>query len=150
MITFRPIDIENDYPTLEAWWFGHNSLPVPKLFLPRGWIAESCGIKMAASFLYMDPKLIGVIEWTTTNPRCALSRDLVEAVRGLYSKLEEEAKASGCLAIISFVKPKSSEERIMAKMGFATSADDTGHRMFAKPLVQQNWNVPEGGEVKCP
>ena len=103
------------------------------------------------SFLYMDPGKIGVIEMTTTNPAVAFSRDLVAAVKGLYDYLEARAKEAGCIVVISFVKPKSSEERIMSKMGYATSDDDTGHRLYAKPLHNQDaWKVPEGGEIKCP
>lgn len=103
------------------------------------------------SFLYMDPKLIGVIEWTTTNPALAFSRDIVLAVKGLYAHLEQTAKDAGCVAVISFVKPNSSEERIMAKMGFATSNDDPGHRLFAKPLRNlENWTPPKDGVMQCP
>ena len=146
---FRPIDLERDYPTLEKWWLGHNALPVPRAILPRGWIAEEAGVEIAASFLYMDPGKIGVIEWTTTNPACAFSRDIVFAVKGLYAHLEEQAKSEGCIAIISFVKPKSSEERIMSKLGYATS-QDCGHRLFAKPLQNlQNWD-PVKQEAACP
>lgn len=151
MIQFRPINLDTDYATLESWSKGHKSLPPPRAILPRGWIAEASGVPIAMSFLYMDPMLIGVIEWTTTNPACAFSRELVLAVKGLYSHLEQTAKDAGCVAVISFVKPRSSEERIMTKMGFATSADDTGHRLFAKPLRNlDKWDPPKDGVMPCP
>lgn len=149
MIHFRPFEKAKDYRTYEAWCKGHDSIPWPEIVLPRGWVAHSAGIDIACSFLYMDPGKIGVVELTTTNPACAMSRDLVEAVKGLYLKLEEVARNSGCLVVISFVKPRSSEERIMSKMGYGTSDDDTGHRLFAKPL-HGRLNLPEDGVLKCP
>jgi hypothetical protein len=151
MIHFRPIIIQEDYETLCSWWRDHHVLAVPKMILPRGWMAEASGVEIAASFLYMDPGKIGVIEWTTTNPKCAFSRDLLMAVKGLYEHLEAVAKAEGCIAVLSFVKPKGSEERIMSKMGYVTSAEDCGHRLYAKPLVGvENYHPPESGVVTCP
>lgn len=147
MISFRPIDLDRDYPTLEAWWKGHNSLPAPKIILPDGWIAFAGGVEIAASFLYSHRGKIGVIEWTTTNPKCGFSRDLVEAVKGLYAKLEAVAAADGCVAVISFVKPKSSEERIMSRAGWVTSTEDCGHRLYAKPLNTPGFAPPPGGTV---
>lgn len=141
MIEFRPIELDRDYPTLEEWWKGHGVAPVPRYILPRGWIAFAAGVEIASSFLYVAEKKIAVIEWTTTNPRCALSRDLVEAVKGLYAKLEEVAQFEGCVGLISFVAPNTSEERIMIRMGFVCTPDSKMHRMFAKPV---------GGTLSCP
>lgn len=152
MITYRKIEIEVEYPKLCSWWKDHGALAVPQEILPPdAWIAESGGVEIAASFLYVAKGNIAVIEWTTTNPRCAYSRDLVEAVKGLYAKLEEEAKAEGCAMVLSFVKPNGSEQRIMAKAGYVTSTDDVGHRLYAKPLRNaEAFNPPADGVLKCP
>ncbi len=150
MITFEPITLSRDSEVLESWWKGHKSPPVPQIILPRGWFAVGSGVRIAASFLYVAEKQIAVIEWTTTNPACAYSRDLVEAVKGLYDHLESVARGEGCMAVISFVRPGSWEERTMVKSGYTTSTDDTGHRLYAKPLIGlKNYKQPEGGVLQC-
>jgi hypothetical protein len=145
----------SDYPTFEAWWSGHGALPVPEIILPQGWIAFEDSLEIAASFIYIVQNMtkgkLGVIEWTTTNPKCSHSRKIVEAVPGLYRLLERYAFAHGCIAMLSFVKPNSGEERIMERMGYVTSDDDKGHRIFSRPLVNQDkFYVPPGGVLKCP
>ncbi len=150
MIQFRPINLDSDYPVLLEWWKGHRALPVPKVILPDGWIASAAGVDIAASFLYFHRGKIGVIEWTTTNPRCAFSRDLVAAVKGLFTQLEDVAREAGCIAVISFVKPNGSEERIVRKSGYATSADDVGHRLYAKPLNAPAFAQPDMPVLSCP
>lgn len=152
MITYRKIDLEAEYQKLCDWWKGHGALEIPRGVLPPdAWIASAGGIEIAASFLYVAKGNIAVIEWTTTNPSCAFSRDLVEAVKGLYSKLEEIAAADGCAMILSFVKPNGSEQRIMARSGYVTSTDDVGHRLYAKPLRNaEAFNPPPDGVLKCP
>lgn len=134
MIEFRPISLDKDYPTLCDWWAGHNAASVHRYILPRGWIAHSAGVEIAASFLYVADGKIAVVEWTTTNPKCAASRDLVAAVKGLYAHLESVAKAEGCVAMLSFVEPNKSEERILIRMGYAYSPNDRMHRVVAKPI----------------
>ena len=118
----------------EKWWADHKSNPPPKIILPRGWIACGSGLPMAVCFLYVAEGKIGVLEFMTTNPRVAFSKDLWIAVCALYKFVEEQAAAANCQAIISFVKPNSSEERIMKRTGWATSNDDPGHILYAKPL----------------
>lgn len=134
MITFRPYEDERDYQMLQTWWRGHNALDVPRNILPDGLVATAGGVDMAASFLYVHRGKVGVIEWTVTNPRCSLSRDIVLAVRGLYEHLEKVAREEGCAGVISFVNPNSWERRTMAKMGYQTSADAIPHLMFVKPF----------------
>lgn len=137
MITYRKIDLDAEYPKLSDWWAGHRSLPVPRAMFAgaEGWMAESAGVEIAASFLYL---VVGgrsaILEWTSTNPRCAASRDTVAAVKGLYEHLEERARGHGCVAIFSFVKPNSFEERAMVRVGYFTTPDDPGHRVYCKNL----------------
>lgn len=135
MINFRPYDPEQDYSILEEWWKGHGAFVMPKAIMPRGYFATAQGLDIAVCFLYLDPGKIGVVEWMTTNPKCAYSRDLVVAVKGLYALLEGIAKDQGCSAVISFVKPNSGEERIMLKTGYRAEPNDPGHRIYAKPLT---------------
>lgn len=145
MITFRPYQPE-DYATLLGWWAGHKALPVPEILLPRGWFALADGVEAAASFIYIAEGKIAVIEWTTTNPACSGFRTPLLAVKGLFNFLEEQAKEAGCLMVLSFVKPNGSEEHILKREGWATSQDDPGHRLFAKPIVgQEHWVQPAGG-----
>lgn len=139
---YIPIKLEQDYATLKAWWVGHDSLPIPESILPDGWFAEDGGELFAASFLYLDRGgKIAVIEWTTTNPEKSFSRKIVDAVKGLYAHLEWAAGELGCTAVISFVAPNTSEERIMTRLGFICTPDSKMHRMYAKPV---------GGKVTCP
>lgn len=131
---FKPIDLDRDYDLLCQWWTDHGALCVPKVILPRGWFAVDLGVKIAASFLYVAPEQLAMIEYTTTNPRMSLSRITLTAVKGLYARLEEEARELGCVAILSMVAPNTSEERIMTRMGYATS-EQKFHRMYGKPLT---------------
>lgn len=145
MITYRQIDIDAEYQKLCDWWTAHGAMPVPRPMFcgAQGWIAELSGLEVAASFLYL---VVGgkaaILEWTTTNPRCAASRDILVAVKGLYEHIEAVARAGGCEAVFSFVRPNSSEERILAKIGFFTTPDDPGHRIYCKKLQPQ--------EAPCP
>lgn len=151
MIEYRPIDLAVDYPTLCEWWSGHSALAVPREILPDGWFACVDGVEVAASFLYLCRGQIAVIEWTTTNPACKLSKNSLAAVKGLFAHLEEVARSEGCIVVISFVKPNGSEQRIVEKIGYATSTDDVGHRLYAKPLSNEDrWEVPKGGVMQCP
>lgn len=136
MILFRPIDLDRDYDTLLKWWKGHGVPHIPQVILPRGWMAHSAGVEIAASFLYIVESKLAMIEWTTTNPQMCTSRDLVAAVRGLYEHLEAAATAEKCLAMLSMVAPNTGEERIMTKMGYTPqSSMEKLHRMFAKPII---------------
>ena len=150
-ITYRAFDPETDYEMLLSWWRGHKSLPWPKAVLPRGLIASGSGVDIAASFIYLTPDMMAVVELTTTNPKVAFSRDSLAAVKGLFEMLEAEARAAGCKAIISFTRPNGSEEHILKKMGYVISLDDPGHRMSAKPLVnEEKFHPPEDGIIRCP
>src|ERR1700722_11316006 len=136
MITYQPIDLDRDYSTLLGWWKDHGKLHVPRVILPRGWMAVASGVELAASFLYVVEGKLAMIIYTTTNPRCCWSRDMLEGVKGLYAHLESVATAEGCLAMLSMVAPNTGQERIMTKMGYGTSDDDVGHRIFAKPILR--------------
>ena len=139
-VSFVSVDLERDYSMFCSWWADHKAVPVPKIILPTGWIACGSGLPMAVCFLYAVEGKIAVLEFMTTNPRVAFSKDLWIAVCALYKHVEEQAKAEGCVSIISFVKPNSSEERILKRMDYATSEDDPGHKLYAKPLKNlENW-----------
>jgi hypothetical protein len=118
-MTIRPYSSE-DYNMIKSWWVAHNAaiLP-PEVFLPAtGAIAEVDGNPIAASFLYCCIGGISVIEFTTTNPVEKLSKNLVKAVKALYTHLENIAWDNKSPCILSFVKPNSGESRIMAKDGY--------------------------------
>jgi len=118
-MTIRPYSSE-DYNMIRSWWEVHGSgVMPPEVFLPAtGAIAEVDGNPIAASFLYCCIGGISVIEFTTTNPVAKLSKDLVKAVKALYSYLEKIAWENKSPCILSFVKPNSGEARIMAKTGY--------------------------------
>ena len=141
-VTFVPVDLDRDYPMFEKWWAGHKSLAVPKLILPRGWIAVGSGVPIAVSFLYVVEGKIAVIEWTTSNPQCAFSHELIYAVHGLYEYLEQKAAEEKCVAILSFVAPNSHADRIMQRMGYVCTPDSQPHKMVSKPVVPKETPCP--------
>lgn len=130
MISIRQFNPEADLAVVQAWWRIRSAPEIPAAVLPRGWIASIAGVDLAASFLYLAEGKIGVIEWTTTNPRVALGPDVVEAVKSLYEHLENEAWDAGCPIAISFVAPNSWEHRTLAKRGYADAGGS--HVMVAK------------------
>lgn len=132
MISIRQLNPETDLAVVQAWWRLRLAPEIPAAVLPRGWIASATGVDLAASFLYLAEGKIGVIEWTTTNPRAALGPDVVEAVKALYVHLENVAWDAGCPIVISFVEPGSWEHRTLEKRGYATAGG--AHLMVAKPF----------------
>jgi hypothetical protein len=132
-MTIRAYNNDLDYPMIRSWWQVHGS-PVmpPAVFLPStGFIAENEDGPIAASFLYCVIGGISIIEFTTTNPVCKLSKDLVKAVKALYTHLEELAFKNGAPCVLSFVKPNSGEARIMAKSGYQDLQGDA-HTTYGK------------------
>jgi hypothetical protein len=137
VISIRPIKYPEDYSTLMDWWAKRGMKPLNKAIFPgTGAVAFTGPLEIAMSFLYLDVGgAFAMIEWTSVNPACAMSRTTVEAVRGLFAHLEEQAKKRGCICITSMVKDGGSEQRIMSSMGYASqNADDPPHIMYAKTL----------------
>jgi hypothetical protein len=132
MISIRQLNPEKDLAVVQAWWRLRSAPQLPGEILPRGWIASGAGVDLAASFLYLVEGKIGVIEWTTTNPRVAVGPDVVAAVKSLYEHLENVAWDAGCPVVISFVDPGSWEHRTMAKRGYAEAGG--AHVMLMKPF----------------
>lgn len=132
MISIRQLIPEKDLAVIQAWWRIRSAPEIPEAVLPRGWIASGTGVDLAVSFLYLVEGKIGVIEWTTTNPRVAAGPDVVEAVKALYEHLENEAWDAQCPIVISFVSPNSWEHRALAKRGYADAGGS--HVMVAKPF----------------
>ena len=135
MITLHPFDPETNYSELCSWWTGHNVPCIPKLVLPRGWMASGSGLNIAASFLYVADGKLAMIEWTTTNPKCCWSKDMLMSVKSLWAHLESVAAAERCVAMMSMVRPGSGEQRLMGKLGYINPSDDKGHLMYIKALV---------------
>ena len=149
-ITFREVDLAEDYNKLCAWWSRHGSPAVPDIVLKRGYFAMAGPIEVACAFLHVDPRGLAAIEWMTTNPACALSADLIAGVKGLYAHLEDEARKFDCNVCVSFVKPNSGEERLMAKCGYVTSMDEPPHRTYYKPLAAvENYTPPVDGILRA-
>lgn len=133
--SIRPTNLDIDYPTLCKWWEGHKALAMPQYVFPQGWVVSAAGVDIAMSFLYLDVGgKFAVIEWLTTNPTVAFSKSLVQAVQYLVAHIEDVARAQGCKFIISFIEPKSGEERLMARIGYQTS-DGPSHKLYAKGLL---------------
>ena len=118
-MTIRPYSSE-DYNMIRSWWEVHGSTIMPaQVFLPAiGAVAEIDGQPIAMSFLYCVIGGISIIEFTTTNPLAKLSKNLVNAVKELYSHLENIAWDNKSPCVLSFVKPNSGEARIMSKRGY--------------------------------
>lgn len=138
MIKVRPFDLERDHPTLMGWWRGHGAAAVlPKfVFEAPGVVAEAGGVEIAMGIVYVAyPGNVAVIEWLSTNPKCAYSKTLIQAWKAVLETLEATAKELGAKVIISFCKPNSGEERLMAKLGYVgRDPHDPGHLMYAKPI----------------
>ena len=132
-MTIRAYNNDLDYPMIRSWWMVHgSSVMPPDVFLPAtGFIAENEDGPIAASFLYCVVGGISIIEFTTTNPICKLSRDLVKAVKALYTHLEAIAWENKSPCVLSFVKPNSGESRIMSKKGYQDLQGDF-HVMYGK------------------
>ncbi len=144
MSTIRSIDLTADLPMLRQWWAGHGAIPVPEYLLPQGFLVSAGGVDIAAVFLYLDVSgRIAVVEYLTTNPTVSFSRILVDEVRKLRAHVEvvalAQAVANGrpAITMLSFVKPSSGEERLLARIGY--KADDSGvpHKIMAKPLIKE-------------
>jgi len=147
-IDIRPFSIERDLAQLRSWWDGHQAIHTPEVLLQRGWIASGGGVDIAACFMFLDEQIgIGVVEYMTTNPKMAFSSDMLAAVKQLYARVEAEARAKGCLAILSFVKPDTGESRLLVKLGYARSQQDPGHIIYAKPLFEGAPPPPKDGII---
>lgn len=134
----RPINLDQDYPMISEWWKARDAGVMPKgVFLPaEGFIVEEGGVAMAASWLFVAPgtqKGIGVIEFTTTNPKCGLSKILLAGAKALYAHLEKVAVTKGCGSILSFVAPGRSEQHIMDRIGY-TNCGGPPHLIYGKAL----------------
>ncbi len=135
-MNIRPVNLEEDYPKLLKWWEGHGSHPMPSYVFPQGWMVESGGVEIAASFLYLDVGgRFAVVEFLTTNPAVAFSRTLVQGVKELIGHIEGVAKEQGCKFIVGFVSPNTGEERLMQRIGYV-SDQSPSHKLYAKNLCQ--------------
>lgn len=142
MSTIREIDLDKDLPMLNQWWEAHKTVPVHRAFLPFGWIISSCGIDVAALFLYQDVNgKFAMIEYLTTNPRMAYSRNLVDDVKQLVDHVEQVARDRGCVVITSMVVPGTGEERLYTRMGYI-SGGDRPHQMWCKQLYTEEPACP--------
>lgn len=131
-----PLNLEQDYPMISAWWTGHKSpvVPAPVFFSAQGFKAVEEGIAYAASWLYVVPGTrggIGIIEFTTTNPEMSFSKKVLAAVKSLYAHVESVAWSQGCGSIMSFVAQDGSESRIMDKTGFV-NVGGPAHLIYGK------------------
>lgn len=138
-MTVRPMNLDTDFPMVCDWWKARNAPALPKpIFLPAdGFVAEDSGAPVAACWLFVANGTrggIGLLEFTTTNPR-SLPRRAVEAVKALYSHVEQVALLRQCASLLSFVEDGKGEQHLMEKMGWQDSAG-VNHRIYAKALCQ--------------
>lgn len=133
-MTIRDIIPEKDWPTIRGWWERHGAIPVPEMLLPRGYIAEEAGEEIACCFLYLDVDgRFSLVEYLTTNPAFSFSKVTVHAFRALLAHVEKVTLERGCSCVFSMVAPGTSEERMLSKMGYATSPGPA-HRMYGKAI----------------
>lgn len=141
-MNIRKLIPEEDFPTLREWWKEHGALEVPEMFLPHGFMAGDEDHDIAACFLYLDAYgKFSMVEYLTTNPAFSGTKKSLAAFKALLCHVEQLTAEMGCGAIFSMVAPGSSEERIMARLGFGTS-EGPAHKMYGKALNKV--------EVPCP
>jgi len=138
-MNIRPFNFDNDFMMVASWWEKHGAVILMPELLPAGWVALEAGVPIAASFLYIcqgAQSPVGLIEYTTTNPEFSGSRQSLNAVKGLWSHLEQIATDSGCRACFTLVKPGSFEEHEFTRRGYQTDAN-APHLLYAKVIHKE-------------
>ena len=134
-ITVKEYPVSQFYPTLKGWLTTHKSEDVPEQIIDRVFVAECGPVQIASLCLYLcSHGKLAVAEWLCTNDKVCYSKDLVLAVKALYTTLEDVARDAGCVVMIGWIEPNSSEERIATGLGYKTS-DQGFHKLYAKPLI---------------
>jgi hypothetical protein len=132
----RLIDSFKEYATLSRWWLDRDETPPPALLLQAadGFAVVHEDKDLVAGWLYLTQHgIVGIAEWTVSNP-AHNEPDLVSmAVDMLYDFLGNYAKGQGCQVLFSSTKEHSSLSRRLLKVGWTQCVGEP-HAMFVKSL----------------
>ncbi len=117
----------DDYPTMQAWWQGHDFAPVPAALLPAtGKVAARDGVPVAAAWLYIDSTTgVAMLEWIVTDPGNPARLSAV-AIGHLLVVLQAAAQAMGCPAVLASCR-QDSLAKLMERTGFARTDEGMIH-----------------------
>jgi hypothetical protein len=132
----KPIDSFKEYDALARWWFDREETPPPSLLLQAadGFIVQHDGKDLVAGWIYLTQHgIVGIVEWTVSNP-AHNEPDLISmAVDMLYDFLGTHARGQGCQMLFSNTKEHSSLSRRLLKVGWSKCIGEP-HAMFVKSL----------------
>lgn len=135
-MNIRPIDNFKEYDAIARWWKDREETPPPALLLQAadGFAVQHEGKDLVAGWIYLTKHgVVGIVEWTVSNP-AHNEPDLVSmAVDMLYDFLGRYAHAEGCQVLFSSTKEQSSLARRLQKVGW-TKCIGEPHAMFVKSL----------------
>lgn len=135
-MNIRAIAIEEEYEAIARWWTLRDLVAPQKVLLQAadGFIVQHTGRDLVAGWIYMTHRgIVGIVEWTTSNPEHNEPDLVAMAVDLLYSFMEKYALDSGCTALFCSTKDKSSLARRMVLNGWSQCIGDP-HAMFVKKL----------------
>lgn len=126
---FRSIQ-DADYETLCEWWESWGWKPVPRCFLPGGYIVEDDDDPLYACFVYMTGTGICWLEWILSNKRVDPWRKR-GAKEYMVHEVEKILRATGIKAIFTTSKDTGLVNGLK-KCGFEVS--ETGMVQLIKIL----------------
>lgn len=129
----RPINLEADYATLEAWWLAHGWPAVPpRLLTTEGFLAEVEGTPVAAGWIYfIDTAPLAWIEWLVTNPAAGPLRS-AKALGAVIEAAVASARAQHVFMVFTSCRQKTLR-RLYERHGFTSTDQGMTHliRTFA-------------------
>lgn len=94
-MTFRFINIDRDYPKLEAWWKTRKFPPAnPKFMPPTGLMVSLHGVDIVAGFLFKSDANAAIIGNIVSNPDVTW-KDRLRCIDNLLIQLIELARVDG-------------------------------------------------------
>ena len=108
----RWVDSFKEYDALARWWTDRGDVAPPALLLQAadGFAVQHEDKDLVAGWIYLTQHgIVGIVEWTVSNP-ANNQPDLVSmAVDMLYDFMGRHARAQGCQVLFSSTKEHSSQ-----------------------------------------
>lgn len=110
---------KEDYEEIAPWFHGHGWQQEPRWeYLPStGYVCEYKGQMQAVGWLYLTNSLMGVLEYTATNPQ-APTIQRVKSLKFLVNFIKGQAMDLGVRSIIQFIGPDSLAKYYQKHLGF--------------------------------